>query len=72
MGKPNALLRCTDHRSSSNINSNLTLLSPELFRIHVLSGLDIVGEEQDILKDIQRSLHDNDLEESIAKAAHDL
>jgi hypothetical protein len=52
MGKPDALSRRADHGTGSNDNSNLTLLSPELFHIHALSGLDIVGEERDILKDI--------------------
>jgi hypothetical protein len=50
--KPNALLRRADHGTGSNDNSNLTLLSPELFCIHALSGMDIIGEERDILKDI--------------------
>jgi hypothetical protein len=52
MGKPDALSRCVDHGTGSNDNSNMTLLSPELFRVHALSGLDIVGEEHNILKDI--------------------
>jgi hypothetical protein len=60
MGKPDALSRRADHRTGSNDNSNLTLLSPELFRIHALSGLDIVGEEREVLKDIRRSLRDDD------------
>jgi hypothetical protein len=37
-----------------------------------LSGLDIVGEECDILRDVQRSLRDDDLEESVRKAAQEL
>jgi len=47
-------------------------LSPKLFRVHVLLGLDIVGEERNILWDIQCSLCDNDLEESVAKVAWEL
>jgi hypothetical protein len=50
----------------------MTMLSPELFRIHALSGLDIVGEEHNILQDVWRSLRDDDLEESVAKAAREL
>ena len=72
MGKPNALSRHTDHGSGRDDNSNMTMLSPELFQIHVLSGLDIVGEERDILRDVRRSLLDDDLEESVAKAAQEL
>ena len=72
MGKPNALSHCTDHGSGWDDNSNMTMLSPELFWVHTLSGLDIVGEEHDILQDIWHSLCDNDLEESVAKAAQEL
>jgi len=50
----------------------MTLLSPELFQIHVLSGLDIVGEEHNILWDIQCSLGNNNLEESVTKAVWEL
>jgi len=72
MGKPNALSCCADHGSGRDDNSNITMLSPELFWVHTLSGLDIVGEECDILQDVRHSLHDNDLEESVAKAAWEL
>jgi len=72
MGKPDALSRRADHGSGRDDNSNMTMLSPELFRIHALSGLDIVGEERDILRDVRRSLRDDDLEESVAKAAREL
>jgi hypothetical protein len=72
MGKPDALSRRTDHRSGWDDNSNMTMLSPELFWIHVLSGLDIVGEEHDILQDVRHSLCDDDLEESVVKAAREL
>jgi hypothetical protein len=72
MGKPDALSRRADHGSGSNDNSDMILLSPELFRIHALAGLNVVGEERGILKDIRRSLRDEDLEESVAKAAKNL
>jgi len=72
MGKPDALSRHTDHGSGRDNNSNMTMLSPELFRIHALSGLDIVGEERDILRDVQHSLRNDNLEESVVKAAQEL
>jgi hypothetical protein len=72
MGKPDALLRCADHGSGSNDNSNLTLLGPALFRIHTLSGLAIEGEEKTIATDIRRSLRDGNLEEPVAKAVREL
>jgi hypothetical protein len=72
MGKPDALSCCVDHGSGREDNSNMTMLSPELFWVHILSGLDIVGEEHDILWDVRHSLHNNDLEESVTKAAWEL
>ena len=50
----------------------MTLLSPELFRIHTLSAIDIVGEEKDLLRAICRSLRNDEQEESVAKAAKEL
>jgi hypothetical protein len=50
MGKPDALSRWADHGSGREDNKDMTLLGPDLFRIHALSGLDIVGEEHNICK----------------------
>jgi hypothetical protein len=72
MGKPDALSRRADHGSGSNDNSNLTLLGPELFQIHALSGLAIEGKEKTIAKDIRLSLRDGNLKEPVAKAACEL
>ena len=72
MGKPDALSHHADHVSGQDNNSNMTILSPELFQVHALSGLDIVGEERNILQNIRHSLCDNDLEESVTKAAQEL
>jgi hypothetical protein len=49
MGKPDALSRRADHRSGQGDNNNLTLLAPELFRIHVLAGIRLEGDERNIL-----------------------
>ena len=56
MGKPDALSRRADHGSGSLDNDNITLLGPELFRIHALSGVMLEGEERCVLRDIRRSL----------------
>jgi hypothetical protein len=39
MSKPDALSRRADHGSGQGDNNNLTLLAPELFRIHELAGV---------------------------------
>jgi transposase InsO family protein len=72
MGKPDALSRRADHGSGQGDNSNMTLLTPELFRIHALSGIKLVGEEQNILREVRKSLRDDEQEESVAKAAKEL
>jgi len=72
MGKPDALSCHTDHGSGQDDNSNMTMLSSKLFWDDKSLGLDIVGEEHDILQDIWRSLCDNDLEESVTKTAWEL
>jgi hypothetical protein len=52
MGKPDTLSRQANHGSRQNDNDNMTLLSPELFRVHALSAIALVGPECDILRDI--------------------
>jgi transposase InsO family protein len=50
----------------------LTLLAPELFRIHALAGVRLEGEECNILREVRRSLKVDNQEESVAKAAREL
>jgi hypothetical protein len=45
MGKPDALSRQADHGSGQGDNDNLTLLAPELFRIHALAQTERVNQE---------------------------
>jgi hypothetical protein len=72
MGKPNALSRRADHGSGQGDNNNLTLLASELFRIHVLVGTRLEGEEHNILREVQHSLRDGVQEEAVVKAAWEL
>jgi hypothetical protein len=50
----------------------LTLLAPELFRIHALAGIRLEGMERNILREVRHSLKDDVQEESVAKAAREL
>ena len=52
MGKPDALSRRADHGTGSDDNSNITLLTLGLFVVCVLEGLEVIGEERNILRDI--------------------
>jgi hypothetical protein len=72
MGKPDALSRRADHGSRQGDNNNLTLLTPELFRIHALAGVRLEGDERNILRGVRRSLKDDVQEELVAKAAREL
>jgi hypothetical protein len=72
MGKPDALSRQADHGSGQGDNDNLTLLAPELFRIHALAGVRLEGDERNILREVQHSLKVDMQEESVAKAAREL
>jgi hypothetical protein len=72
MGKPDALSRRADHGSGQGDNENLTLLAPELFRIHVLAGARLEGDEHNILWEVRRSLRDGVQEEAVAKATREL
>jgi hypothetical protein len=73
MGKPDTLSRRADHGSGQGDNNNLMLLAPELlFRIHVLAGIRLEGDERNILREVQRSLKDDMQEELVVKAAREL
>jgi hypothetical protein len=72
MGKPDALSRQADHGSGQGDNNNLTLLAPELFRIHALAGTRLEGEGHNILCEVRRSLRDGVQEEAVAKVAREL
>jgi RNase H-like domain found in reverse transcriptase/Reverse transcriptase (RNA-dependent DNA polymerase)/Integrase zinc binding domain/Chromo (CHRromatin Organisation MOdifier) domain len=72
MGKPDALSRRSDHGSGTEDNQNLTLLTPNLFAIRALEGLQAVGEERDILKEIRRGMEAEDQEEVVITAVKEL
>jgi hypothetical protein len=72
MGKPDALSRRADHGSGTDDNSNITLLTPGFFAVRALEGLEVIGEERDILKDIRKGTRDAENEEAIAKVVKEL
>ena len=68
MGKADALSRRSDHGLGAGDNQDITLLHPELFAIRALEGITAVGEEQDLLQDIQGWLKTTEPEDPMAKA----
>ena len=72
MGKLDTLSRREDHGDGSNDNSNLTLLTPGFFAVCALEGLELFGEELELLKDIRKGIGEGDHEEAIAKVVKEL
>ena len=52
MGKLDALSWRVDHGTGMEDNQNLTLLTQNLFAVQALEGLEVFGEEKDLLRQI--------------------
>jgi hypothetical protein len=72
MGKSDALSRCADHGTGSSDNSDMILLTPNFFAVRALEGVEMIGEERDILKVIRKGVRDGEKEEAVARAAKEL
>ena len=72
MGKPDALSRRADHGDGLNDNSNLTLLTLGFFAVCALEGLELFGEERELLKDICKGTGEGDHKEAVAKVVREL
>ena len=71
MGKLDALSRRADHGTGADDNSNIVLLRPKLFTVCAMEGLQLIGPEQDILRDIRKGVKHPE-EEPITRAAQEL
>ena len=72
MGKSNALSWRSDHGSGAEDNQNLTLITLGLFSVRALEGLQMMGEERNIVREIRRVMEDQDQEEVVVKAVKEL
>jgi hypothetical protein len=72
MGKSDALSRRADHGTGAGDNTDITLLTPGMFAIRALEGVEVAGEERSILRDIRKSTKDEEPEEAIAKVVKEL
>jgi len=54
MGKTDALSHWSNHRTGSEDNNNMVLLTLNFFAVQALEGLEAAGEEQGIPKDIRK------------------
>jgi len=71
MGKLDALSRRSDHSTGADDNSDVVLLTPKLFAVRALEGLEFTGLEQDILRDIRQGTK-QPKEEPVARATQEL
>jgi hypothetical protein len=69
MGKPDALSRRVDHNDGRLNNQGRVLLSPDLFRVWVLTVVRAEGEAKELLREIRQSMRSTELEDPVAKAA---
>jgi RNase H-like domain found in reverse transcriptase/Integrase zinc binding domain len=72
MGKSDALSRRSDHGSGTKDNDNMVLLTPNFFTIRALQGLEMLGKERDILKEIRCETETGSKEEVVVKAIKEL
>src|SRR6202789_4453804 len=72
MGKFDALSRRADHRTGAGDNADIPLLTPGMFAVRALEGVEVVGEERNILRDIRKRTKDEEPEEAIAKIVKEL
>jgi len=72
MGKTDALSHRSDHGTGLEDNDNMVLLTLNFFAVQALEGLEAAGEDQGILKDIQKGTRDGEKEEPVGKAAREL
>ena len=72
MGKSDALSHHLDHGLGSSDNSNMILLFPELFMVHALEGLTLVGEECGIVGNIRETFGKEVVEDEVAVAVRKL
>jgi hypothetical protein len=68
MGKSDALSQQADHGDSSEDNHDLTLLTPNFFVVRALEGLEVVGQERDLLRLIRRETRGEELEDTVKQA----
>ena len=68
MGKSDALSRRADHGSGWEDNRDITLLTPTFLAVRALEGLEIVGQERDLLRLIRRETKGEELEDTVKEA----
>jgi len=63
------LAEVSPYSDSSNENRDLTLLTPNFFAVRALEGVQVEGQERELLKLIWRETRNGELEDVVSKAA---
>ena len=72
IGKSDALSCHADHGLGAEDNHNITLLTPNFFAVRALEGLEMEGQERELLKLIRKETRDGELEVTVGKVAEAL
>jgi hypothetical protein len=68
MGKSDALSRQTDHGSGSDDNQDITLLTPNFFGVRALEGVELIGQDQELLRLICRETKGEEFKDTVNRA----
>jgi len=63
MGKSDALSRRADHGNGTEDNRDITLLTPNFLAVRAMEGVELVGQDQELLRLIWRESKGEDLED---------
>ena len=72
MGKSDALSRRADHGNGAEDNRDITLLTPNFLAVRALEGVELVGQDQELLRLIRRESKGEDLEDTVNRAVRAL
>jgi len=68
MGKLDTLSRRADHGNGAEDNRDITLLTPNFFVVRAVEGVELVGQDQELLRLIRRESKGEDLEDAVNRA----
>ena len=72
MGKSDALSRKADHGNGAEDNRDITLLTPNFFAVRAVEGVELVGQDQELLRLIRRESKGEDLEDAVNRTVKTL
>ena len=65
MGKLDALIQRADHGNGLEDNRDITLLTPNFFAVRAVEGVELLGQDKELLRLIRRESKGEDLEDAV-------